>query len=99
MEKASHTATWLPAKVALGDLVVAISACRVRALSARAPTIRSASLLYALVDPKRHNRPSTEQLRDVILMVKAAERKADELEQRPALGSVEPSSHQNSNAS
>jgi hypothetical protein len=93
MEETSHTETWSPAKIALADLVVAISACRIRALPARAGTIRTASLLYALIDPKRRNRPTAAQLReaapiaremgrDIVLMAKRAERTADQLEER-----------------
>lgn len=57
LDETSHILARLPEKVALADIVEAIAACRTRALSARAATIPTVPVLYALIDPKRRNGP------------------------------------------
>ena len=93
------------AKIALGDLVAAVSDARVVALASHASSIGSASLLYALIDPKRKNRPTPAQLREAVGRVRsmiqsltaaanAAERTARWLELNAKASSVGSSSHQ-----
>jgi hypothetical protein len=93
------------AKIALGDLVAALSDARVVTLASHASSIGSASLLYALIDPKRKNRPTPVQLREAVGTVRSmvqsltvaadnAERTARYLERHAQVPSVGRSSHQ-----
>jgi hypothetical protein len=73
----------LRGKGALSDLLATMSDARIKSLLAECPSFGSRSLLNAMADPSRSNRPREQHLRELQAFV--IEREAEFARQRAAL--------------